>query len=84
MSVNKMEHFSVLKELKISLMLIFIEKNYRKQTDKVRKMFDEKFVRMWDLYLLSCAATFHHGIIDLHQVLFTKGINNQLPFMRWY
>ncbi len=64
--------------------LLCWEKNYRKQTDKVRKMFDEKFVRMWDLYLLSCAATFHHGIIDLHQVLFTKGINNQLPFMRWY
>lgn len=64
--------------------LLCWEKNYRKQIDKVRKMFDERFVRMWDLYLSSCAATFHHGIIDLHQVLFTKGVNNQLPLMRWY
>lgn len=64
--------------------LLCWQKNYREQIDKVRKMFDEKFVRMWDLYLSSCAATFHNGIIDLHQVLFTKGINNQLPLMRWY
>ncbi|MCI8490995.1 MAG: class I SAM-dependent methyltransferase [Lachnospiraceae bacterium] len=62
--------------------LLCWQKNYREQIDKVRKMFDEKFVRMWDLYLSSCAATFHNGIIDLHQVLFTKGINNQLPLIR--
>lgn len=58
--------------------------NFRKNIGKVRKMFDERFVRMWDLYLSSCAATFHNGIIDLHQVLMTKGINNELPTVRWY
>ena len=47
-------------------------------------MFDERFVRMWDLYLSACAATFHNGIIDLHQILFTKGVNNDLPMVRWY
>ena len=47
-------------------------------------MFDEKFARMWELYLASCAATFHNGIIDLHQILATKGINNELPMTRWY
>ena len=25
-----------------------------------------------DLYLSACAATFHNGIIDLHQILMTK------------
>ena len=64
--------------------LLCWEKNYREHIDEVRKMFDERFVRMWDLYLSSCAATFHNGIIDLHQVLFTKGVNNQLPLERWY
>src|SRR5699024_10622293 len=39
--------------------------NYREHLDEVRKMFDETFVRMWDLYLAACAATFHNGIIDL-------------------
>lgn len=64
--------------------LLCWEKNYRENVDAVREMFDERFVRMWDLYLSSCAATFHNGIIDLHQILATKGINNDLPITRWY
>lgn len=64
--------------------LLCWEKNYREHMDEVRKMFDEKFVRMWDLYPASCAATFRNGIIDLHQILVTKGVNNQLPLVRWY
>ena len=31
-----------------------------------------------------CAAAFHNGIIDLHQILATKGINNKLSMTRWY
>ena len=58
--------------------------NYRGHIGEVREMFDERFVRMWEMYLSSCAATFHNGIIDLHQVLATKGINNDLPVRRWY
>lgn len=64
--------------------LLCWEKNYRENIDKIREMFDERFVRMWDLYLSACAATFHNGIIDLHQILATKGINNDLPVTRWY
>lgn len=41
-----------------------------------------EFARMWDLYLSSCAATFHNGIIDLHQILISKDINNDLPMVR--
>ena len=47
-------------------------------------MFDEQFVRMWELYLCACAATFYNGIIDLHQILWSKGVNNDLPMTRWY
>lgn len=43
-----------------------------------------KKIRMWHLYLSACAATFHNGIIDLHQILFTNGVNNDLPIVRWY
>ena len=64
--------------------LLCWERNFREHINEVRQMFDEKFVRMWDLYLSSCAATFNNGIIDLHQILMTKGINNQLPAVRWY
>lgn len=64
--------------------LLCWEKNFNEHKDEIRSMFDEKFVRMWELYLCSCAATFHNGVIDLHQVLMTKGVNNDLPLVRWY
>ena len=64
--------------------LLCWQKNFREHIGEVREMFDEEFVRMWDLYLASCAATFHNGIIDLHQILMTKGINNEIPMVRWY
>lgn len=64
--------------------LLCWRKNYLEHLDEVRKMFDERFIRMWDLYLAACASTFHNGIIDIHQILMTKGINNDLPMTRWY
>ena len=64
--------------------LLCWEKNFRGHKEEVRNKFDDKFVRMWELYLCSCAATFHNGIIDLHQLLLSKGINNDLPMVRWY
>ena len=64
--------------------LLCWEKNYKEHLEEARQMFDEKFLRMWDLYLSACAATFHNGIIDLHQILMSKGINNDLPMVRWY
>lgn len=64
--------------------LLCWENNFREHIDEVRKRFDERFIRMWELYLCSCAATFHNGIIDLHQVLMSNGINNELPLVRWY
>ena len=54
--------------------LLCWDKNYREHMDQIREMFDERFVRMWDLYLAACAATFHNGIIDLH-----RGINLYKP-----
>lgn len=51
--------------------------------------FYKQFVHTWELCLASCAATFHKGIIDVHQVLLSNGINNDLPSLcggpvRWY
>ena len=58
--------------------------NFHRHMDEEKKMFDERFLRMWDLYLNACAATFHNGIIDIHQIVATKGINNDYPMVRWY
>lgn len=64
--------------------LLCWNENFQKHRSEITAMFDERFVRMWELYLCSCAATFTDGIIDLHQVLFTNGVNNDLPMTRWY
>ncbi len=64
--------------------LLCWDKNFRAQLPVIRTMFDEEFIRMWDLYLCSCAAAFHNGVVDLLQILLTKGVNNHLPMTRWY
>lgn len=57
---------------------------FREHKKEVLQMFGERFVRMWELYLCACAATFQNGIIDLHQIVFTGNVNNVLPMTRWY
>lgn len=64
--------------------LLCWRENFNKNKGEIAKMFDEEFIRMWELYLCSCAATFNNGIIDLHQILITKGINNDIPMTRDY
>jgi len=41
--------------------------------DEIAKMgFDDRFKRMWDFYLTSCAAAFHSGNCDVTQVTVTR------------
>ena len=58
--------------------------NFENNIDKVDKMFDQRFIRMWRVYLAACAAGFHYWTIDIHQILFSKGTNNDLPMTRKY
>lgn len=62
--------------------LLCWRENFKKCRDQVAAEKGEEFTRMWELYLASCAATFHNGIIDLHQILVSKGVNNDLPMRR--
>lgn len=64
--------------------LLCWQENFNQHKDEILEMFDERFVRMWELYLASCAAGFHNGVVELHQILMTNGINNDLPLVRWY
>lgn len=62
--------------------LLCWRENFLKHRAEIVRMQGEEFTRMWELYLASCAATFNNGIIDLHQILTSKGINNRLPMTR--
>lgn len=58
--------------------------NFENALSEISKTKDETFIRMWRLYLNACAASFKCGNIYLHQFLFTKGVNNELPWTREY
>ncbi|HVI41373.1 MAG TPA: cyclopropane-fatty-acyl-phospholipid synthase family protein, partial [Anaerovoracaceae bacterium] len=58
--------------------------NFESALPEIQKNMEESFVRMWRLYLNSCAASFNSGNIDIHQFLFTKGINDDIPWCRNY
>jgi cyclopropane-fatty-acyl-phospholipid synthase len=55
---------------------------YEANVDRVRAMFDEKFVRMWRLYLAGSIAGFTTGTLQLFQVLFAPRDNNNVPMTR--
>lgn len=56
--------------------------NFIAHREEILHMMGEEFTRMWELYLAACAATFHNGIIDIHQVLMSNGVNNEIPMNR--
>jgi cyclopropane-fatty-acyl-phospholipid synthase len=55
---------------------------YEAASERVREMFDEKFVRMWRLYLAGSAAAFSTGTLQLFQVLFAPSSNNDIAWTR--
>lgn len=59
-------------------------RNFENALPEIRKTKDETFIRMWRLYLNSCAASFNCGNVNIHQFLFSKGVNNELNWTRDY
>jgi len=55
---------------------------YEAASERVREMFDERFVRMWRLYLAGSVAAFTTGTLQLFQVLFAPGENNDIARTR--
>jgi cyclopropane-fatty-acyl-phospholipid synthase len=46
--------------------------NFQKAWTTLKKRYDEKFKRMWDYYLLSCAGAFRARNIQIWQIVFSK------------
>ncbi|MGD0656290.1 MAG: cyclopropane-fatty-acyl-phospholipid synthase family protein [Thermoguttaceae bacterium] len=55
---------------------------FEASADKVEKMFDAKFVRMWRLYLSGSWAAFTSGTLELFQFLFARPALNEVPKTR--
>lgn len=50
--------------------------------DTVSSLYDEHFTRAWRMYLAGSIAAFRAGSLQLFQVVFTQGDNNELPETR--
>jgi cyclopropane-fatty-acyl-phospholipid synthase len=55
---------------------------YEAAADKVCAMFDNRFVRMWRMYLAGSVATFRIGGLQLFQIVFARGSDNTVPWTR--
>lgn len=53
--------------------------NFCKHIKDFEQKFGRRFVRMWGLYLQGSAASFRVTGLNVHQLLFSKGLNNNLP-----
>ncbi len=58
--------------------------NFEQVVDRVEEKYGERFVRMWRLFLVGCSSSFLNSGLDIHQFLFSKGLNNDLPLTRDY
>jgi cyclopropane-fatty-acyl-phospholipid synthase len=55
---------------------------FEQAKDRIRTMFDEKFMRAWRLYLAGSIAAFAAGDLQLFQVVFAHPNKNDLPWTR--
>jgi cyclopropane-fatty-acyl-phospholipid synthase len=55
---------------------------FEQHVDDVARMFDERFVRAWRLYLASVVAAFRNGQMQLFQLTFARDRFNGIPWTR--
>jgi cyclopropane-fatty-acyl-phospholipid synthase len=52
---------------------------FQSHREQVTDLYDEHFARAWEMYLAGSIAAFRAGTLQLFQVVFTHGDNNELP-----
>jgi len=57
---------------------------FERSRQQVAALFDDRFVRMWRLYLAGSAAAFHTGTMQLFQVVFAGSECKAIPWTRAY
>lgn len=56
--------------------------NFDANIDRIREMYDDKFVRSFRLYLEVASSSFSWGDNRLYHLLMTKGVKNDVPMTR--
>jgi cyclopropane-fatty-acyl-phospholipid synthase len=57
---------------------------FERSAERVAAMFDDRFVRIWRLYLSGSIAAFSSGSLQLFQVSFARPQDNAIPWTRAY
>ena len=55
---------------------------FNEHEETVREMFDERFIRAWRLYLTGSIAAFTVGSLQLFQMVFARGSDNNISMTR--
>jgi cyclopropane-fatty-acyl-phospholipid synthase len=58
------------------------QRRFEAQVDRVRRMFDERFVRIWRMYLATARAGFLSGDLQLFQIVFGRATRGDRPETR--
>ncbi len=56
--------------------------SFEQNSETIARMFDDRFVRMWRMYLAASIATFQVGGLQVFQVVFGRESNNAIPWTR--
>ena len=55
---------------------------FEESVDRITAMYDERFVRMWRVYLAGSRAAFRAGSLQLFQVAFARTTSDRMPWTR--
>ena len=55
---------------------------FERSAERIAAMFDDRFVRVWRLYLSGSIAAFTSGSLQLFQVSFARPLDNEIPWTR--
>ena len=77
-------HFIDCENLRVhySMTLDKWSRRFAENEQRIRTMFDDRFIRMWRFYLISCSISFLYGSMHVFQLLFSAGVRNDLPLTR--
>ena len=56
---------------------------FERNRDEIAAMYDQRFCRMWEFYLLGCEAAFRHGVLMVFQIQLAKSLG-AVPLTRDY
>jgi cyclopropane-fatty-acyl-phospholipid synthase len=59
-------------------------KRFESNIDKIKTIFNERFLNMWRLYLNAASVSFKVGKLNVYQIVFSNSLRETVPLNRNY